>query len=283
LLVVTGIIGVLMGILFPALSRVRQQAAAVQCSTNLRALAAGWIMYADANRHVSCPGRLPTWGSPAGVYYIGDSSEYRPRWYELLGAMNGYYACKNPRNIEDDSWTIENRMFLCPSVPEWDNSRNYPYGYNYQFLGNARPRGNGSWINWPVMAVKISGGTVMAMDCMGTAAGKPKDQRMGHYNDGTKDAAAMGNKGWAVDPPRLLPTSDYADPQHRSPADRSGPDPRHSGRSNVAFCDGHVELMTPGDMGYSVNADGSIAASGADATNRLFSGTGHDDDPPSVH
>ena len=40
--------------------------------------------------------------------------------------------------------------------------------------------------------------------------------------------------------------------------------------------------LTLKDMGYLVNADGSIAANGPGTHNRLFSGSGEDADPPSV-
>jgi prepilin-type processing-associated H-X9-DG protein len=63
---------------------------------------------------------------------------------------------------------------------------------------------------------------------------------------------------------------------------RSGPDPRHSKKANVVFCDGHVELMAPQDMGYVVLPDGSMPAIDPKASNRLFSGSGRDDNPPEV-
>ena len=294
LLVVIGIIGLLMSILMPALSRARQQANAVQCMVRLRTLAQAWTMYADANTGVSCPGRMPTVGSLAngmpvpppagpGVYYLDNGNQYRPRWYELLGGVIKQFPCRSPRTTEDDSWTIDNPQFLCAAVPEWTNSRNYVYGYNHQFLGNPRPRADGRWVNWPVKATRIrSAETVMAMDSMGTAAGKPAKDRLGYYADGTKDEWAFANKGFLVDPPRLTAASDYADTQKRSPEHRSGPDPRHAGRANVAFCDGHVEALTPGDMGYVVREDGSVAANGPGTHNRMFSGTGQDEDPPPV-
>jgi len=150
---------------------------------------------------------------------------------------------------KDDTWTISNGWFLCPTVPEWINSRNYPYGYNYQFLGNARPKGgwaSGSrvWINYPVPSSRIraASDTVMITDSIGTAATKGRTLRQGYYADGTKDPDAVCNKGYLLDPPRLTNDSDRADVE--LPANyRSGPDARHAGKVNVAFCDGHVTAM----------------------------------------
>jgi prepilin-type processing-associated H-X9-DG protein len=229
------------------------------------------------------PGRLPRYNGPTSTYDLGEGEEYRPRWYELLGAYLKRYATKSPKKIEDDSWQVLDPFFLCPAVPDWTNSRNYPYGYNYQFLGNARFKPSGAWINYPVKSGRIKAAdTVMATDCMGTAAGKARRARTGYYADGTKDIFAWGNKGWSLDPPRLTPTSDYADPQQRAPANRSGPDPRHMRKANFAFCDGHVELKALQDVGYIVNYDESVAALDPRATNRYFSGSGRDDDPPPV-
>ncbi len=283
LLVVIGIIAVLMGILMPVLNKVRKQAVRTQCVTNLRTLGSGYFIYANDNRGMSCPGRLPADWAKHSVYFLGDGDQYRPRWYELMGVAMKKYPTKKFNVNQDDSWTIENPLFLCPSVPERNNSRNYCYGYNYQFLGNARRKPNGEWINFPVKVGGINAAsTVMALDCLGTAAGKPLGQRTGYYPDGVKDEYAICNKGWCVDPPRLTATSDYADPQHRLPVHRSGPDARHEGKVNVAFCDGHVDSLAVQDLGYIVNADGSIPVSGLGATNKMFSGSGRDDDPPPV-
>ena len=300
LLVVIGIIALLTGILLPVLGRVRQQAAATKCAANLRSLAQGWTLYADNHKGIVAAGRLPKYDGADSTYGMAEGEQYRPRWYELLGAQMKSYATRRVKPSEDDSWTIENSLFLCPAVPEWTNSRNYPYGYNYQYLGNARPfggswstietggGGTGSasirWIHYPVKASNIKAArTVMAADCMGTAAGKPLERRTVHLNDGTKDLYAWGNKAWALDPPRLTSRSDMADPEKRSPENRSGPDPRHGKKVNVAFCDGHVETLTVEEMGYVQRPDGSIAANGAGTHNRLFSGNGEDKDPPAAY
>ena len=289
LLVVIGIIALLIGILLPTLGRVRAQAQTAKCSAHLRGMAQAWQMY--VNQYKICvPGRLEKLTSGAADYSLGDGSDqYRPRWYELLGAQVRQFASETPKATEDDTWTIRNEWFLCPGAPEWINSRNYPYGYNYQYLGNARPRGSrtawGSkiWINYPVPTSRIRSAseTVMIADSLGTAATVAKTKRQGYYVDGTKDQDAVANKGYLLDPPRLTGDSDRADVE--LPANyRSAPDPRHSKKANVAFCDGHVELKSLQDLGYVVNDDGSVPTSGTGATNRLFAGTNRDDDPPSI-
>lgn len=287
LLVVIGIIALLISILLPVLGRVRQQGYATKCAANLHGMGQAWRMY-EAAFKICVPGRLEKLPAGAGQYGLGDGGdEYRPRWYELLGAQAGQYANKSPKATEDDTWQIDNEWFLCPAVLEKRNSRNYVYGYNYQFLGNARPKGGWSsgsrvWINYPVPTSRIRNNaeTVMAADSMGTAAGVAKTAREGYYEDGHKAQDAYQNKGYLIDPPRLTNDSDRADVE-LPPNYRSAPEERHMGKANVVFVDGHVQLMTLKEMGYAVDPDGTVLQNGNGATNRLFSGTGQDDDPPS--
>ncbi len=287
LLVVIGIIGVLVGILLPTLGKVRQQASAAQCASNLRQIATGWLMYATANNGCSPPGRAPFMPPPAtNIYNVGNGEYYRPRWFALIGVHAGMHPFSNPseRRDDTDNSLIDNPVFLCPAEPDWRNNRNNPFGYNFQFLGNMRFKATGGYINFPVKSTRIKAAqTVLCADAMGTAAGKPRAQRTAYRIDAFNDLFALGNHSWVLDPPRLTDTSDYTDQNNRTPEHRSAPDPRHRGKANVAFCDGHVEAMTLKDMGYVVNADGSVAANGPGTHNRLFSGSGEDADPPSVN
>jgi prepilin-type processing-associated H-X9-DG protein/prepilin-type N-terminal cleavage/methylation domain-containing protein len=286
LLVVIGIIGVLISILLPALSGVRKRASSLKCMTNLRTFGQAWQQYCNNNKGTCVPARLPTGGAPGGVFDLGVDRTYRPRWYELLGAELHMQANPHPSEVEDDKWTISNEVFLCPAELDYNNSRNYPYGYNYQFLGNARPvmSAQKGYINYPVKVSKIAGAkTIMASDCLGTAAGKSTADRTAYDVSGSHNPYARVNKGWCIDPPRLTGTSDYADPERREPADRSGPDARHQGKANVLFCDGHVEAMYPTDMGYVVRSDGSMPVNDPGVSNVMFSGNGTDLDPPSIY
>src|SRR4051812_46970703 len=105
LLVTIGIIGVLMSILLPALSRVRRQAEGTKCAANLHGMAQAATMYAAAYR-VYPPGRMEKLMPGAGQYGLGDGAdEYRPRWYELLGSQVKQFANATPKANEDDTWT----------------------------------------------------------------------------------------------------------------------------------------------------------------------------------
>lgn len=288
LLVVIGIIGLLVAILLPSLNKAREMADGIKCASNLRQIAIGWLMYANGNKGVACPGRPPNLPAPAtNVYGVGNGDQFRPRWFVTLGAESGIYAYDqpSPNKADDNTKNVDNAVFICPSEPERTNNRNYTYGYNHQFLGNARQKvASQGFINFPVKITSIrASDTVMAADAMGTAAGKPKSARKAYRADGGGDVNAVGNHAWSLDPPRLTATSDYCDDTNRAPAHRSAPDPRHNRRANVAFCDGHVEGMSLAQLGYVVNADESVAASAPAAHNRLFSGRGEDLDPPPIN
>ncbi|MCC7290623.1 MAG: prepilin-type N-terminal cleavage/methylation domain-containing protein [Phycisphaerales bacterium] len=291
LLVVIAIIGLLISILLPSLQAARRTSRTLRCGTNLRQIGIGWTIYADENHGHVVPGRPAKFADPnRNVYWVGNGLHFRPRWYVQMGAEAGFYAFQQPSPdpAQDNVKAVDGSdVFLCPEVPEWINNRNYAFGYNSQFLGNARFK-NGAeangFINFPVPIgrIRAAAGTVMAADAMGTAAGKEKRARTAFRADGGSDLFAVGNHAWSLDPPRLTATSDYCDDGNRAPEHRSAIHPRHGAKANAMYCDGHVGTETCATLGYQENDDGSIAANAEGAHNRMFSGTGQDDDPPSI-
>lgn len=300
LLVVISIIGTLIAILLPSLSAARRSAHGVVCASNLRQIATGWNMYAQKYDGAIVPGRVAKYQGSDNTYYVGNGYQYRPRWYIQIGAAAGFYAYDEPSTdpADDNTKTVDNRLFICPTKPDWINNRNYTYGYNYQFLGNSRFKvdaaGDGDanlgFINFPVKIdhLRSASKIVMVADTLGTAAtyaanaGQP-------YNVTGQDNQLneLGNHGWALDPPRLTVEGDFCDDKHRNEA-RSGPDPRHANKANFLFCDTHVAKLTPEEVGYSRRPDGSYPMPGDPSNddrshNFKFSTTGRDDDPPPIH
>ena len=282
LLVVIAIIAVLIGILLPALGSARQTSKTLLCLSNQRQLALGWSMYADDNRDVMVPGRAPNLpggtGNPDNIYEVGNGLKFRPTWITRIGGYVGVYAFTDP-SPEDGRQDYDNPVYVCPVTPEWTDERNGSYGYNYQFLGNSRVTA-GKYNNFPVSRAKIQdfSQTVMAGDCMGTAAAFAVSERHAYENDG-REENQLGNEGLNLDPPRLTDRSD------KCSDDRSAADPRHMKRTNMVFLDAHARTIDPAELGYATHGDGRVVEQ-AEGTlipnNRYFSGWASDRDPPDL-
>ncbi|MCL4222374.1 MAG: prepilin-type N-terminal cleavage/methylation domain-containing protein [Phycisphaerales bacterium] len=293
LLVVTAIIALLIGILLPALAAARESGRTIVCASRMRQVAAGWQIYANENHDISVPAQPGRYfPEELNLYDVGNGLHYRPRWFVLLGAAGGFYAYSQPSTDVSDEHSLPvdgSDVFLCPNAADWISTRNYGYGYNHQFLGNTRFRRNddpsSGLIRFPVRASSLDASiTVMAADSLGTAAGKPAALRTPNRADGSRDPQllAEGGHGYALDPPRMTTSCDYADIRSRSPEHRSGPHERHRGKANFSWCDGHVSTESATDVGYVKRGDGSFEAITDQATNARFSGRGIDLDPPSV-
>ena len=286
LLVTIAIIGILAAILLPTLGKARIHARGSKCSNNLRNVAAGWQMYADENEDVMLPGRfakLPGGkANPKNHYKLRNGMKYRPRWIAYMGVYVGADAFSNPRT-DSDRQDYDNQVFLNPLRDYWTDERNGAFGYNLQFLGNAR-KTNGKFHNYPVRTGKLShfSDTVMGATSLGTSAGFAEKDRKEYNNDG-KGYDEWGNHGWSLDPPRLTAESDRGTGDAGSP--RTAVDACYFDKAIVAFLDGHVASKTPEELGYVTLPDGKfvdLESSAVKPSNRYFSGRGKDFDPPAL-
>ena len=290
LLVVVAIIGLLISILLPSLAAARAQAKAAKCLSNLRVLGQGLVIYANTNRDVLPPGRLPkiddcnTWADIQG------GRKYRPTFVAMMSAsvaappFSDPQACGNTVDLYGEDGGRQNYsygVYVCPQVPEWTDERNGAYGYNYQFLGNSRLMDDAdltSYKNWPVQSTRIkdSARTVAAGDCMGTAASFPTNERV-EYENNARDAFRFGNEGFNLDPPRVDTAGGEMAGFDDSPQVRTSADPRHRGGAMMLWRDGHASRETLETLGYEVQEDGVVLMDGEHADNTKWTGGRADD------
>jgi prepilin-type processing-associated H-X9-DG protein len=294
LLVVIGIIFILLGMLLPAISMAKKKSKGTLCKSNMKQIMTGFTLYSDEHSGYMVAGRTRV----STAYDVGNGMKWRPRWYAQIGFSAKFYAFNVPDPLAagDNTQRIDNKIFVCPQEDPTttlfrDNGRNASYGYNFQFLGNARGKLSApttSYINWPrnINTVSAFGTTAAIADCLGTAGGKASAAR-GAYDailqGGTANGdSKIGNHAWALDPPRLIVgSSDFCNDSSRNAASRSAPYAVHSSKiANIAFADGHVEGITLEEAGYEVNGDGSIGING---DNKMFSGSGTDETPPDIN
>jgi prepilin-type N-terminal cleavage/methylation domain-containing protein/prepilin-type processing-associated H-X9-DG protein len=112
LLVVIGIISLLISILLPALTRAREHAKQVQCSSNLRQIGQAIIMYAnDNNGNVPVRTRKMTGGAYSG--------RYMPTQFFGPDRGNGWHGIDllvyPPKGFARQKYLMENEIFFCPS------------------------------------------------------------------------------------------------------------------------------------------------------------------------
>ncbi len=262
------ILSVIISILLPALSAARQAGQTAACLANMHRLGVSTVIYLDKSDGRFFPIRLST---ANGATYVNEFGAAQPRWQWFLGFELG--AIIDPPKDSGSPWgdsfstEMTNDYFVCPSLAGASRRdiRNGAYGYNYQYLGNARTETSPPlYDNFPVSENQINAPDLTVLIADSRGAGPDH-----------------GLHSYTLDPPRLAREKNAA---------RFGPntggiphspvETRHRGKAAVAFVDGHAETLTPPQLGYEVGSDGVVMPidnlEHPSPVNRLWTGRGED-------
>jgi prepilin-type N-terminal cleavage/methylation domain-containing protein len=298
LLTVIAILTLLIGILIPSLSASRQGAKANACLSKLKGIGTAFAVYLTENKDTFPPHRLKNPAPGSEVDYVNEYNRKHPRWQWFLETGFGpvidpkpFARLEAPFGDEGlgavlNGTTMTHDVFVCPSLDDErfsHDERNGAYGFNYQYLGNARTQSNPKvWDNFPVPShrIKSPAQTVLVADSRGAG---PRH----------------GAHSYTLDPPRLAteqhavqfgPDAAHVEGGHDPAVNAYSPvELRHRKRANVIVVDTHGESQTWWDLGYDAPSDSSDPNYGKifpvwDAetsisgkwSNRKWNGTGSD-------
>ena len=261
LLVVIGIIAILIAILMPALTKVRNQAMGVQCASNMRQIYAACLMFTNDNKqHLPRPsipaggedasnpevGKKCIWASPPdSVWGICDTS---------VGALATYIPSAQSRKQliwcpADNGETTRGGGAATSGDVDTPGGRNHSYSFNSQTMdpNDARRGGSGGMLlGVPINSVARPAERIYIYEEVA-----PNDSWCLLYdNTGSPQTNMEIGAMWRVDD---VPSGRHAGQKYinasRDLTIGSGEWLKWAkiGKGNFVFFDGHVEVLAPAE------------------------------------
>jgi prepilin-type N-terminal cleavage/methylation domain-containing protein/prepilin-type processing-associated H-X9-DG protein len=265
LLVVIAIIAILIGLLLPAVQKVREAAARVRCSNNLKQLG------------VAAHGYASTFGDNLPPFYnnqggtVGETQVF----VALLPHIEQnavYQSFGMPLNLQTAGTNIGHRAviktYVCPSDPTQGTGLNQGdwatgcYSANYQVFGNPQA-GDSAWgnaVGQPNIASTFPDGTsntlLFAEKYAQATSGHWNLWAHGGWNDSWAPIFGYGSANGAttyksgMDTPSPVPLVGPASIFLVKPANNQGPmamaSSAHTSGMNAGFADGSIRFLTQG-------------------------------------
>ena len=257
LLVVIGIIAIMISLLLPALNQVREKAMAIQCASNMKQVYSFCLMYSQENK-----GHLPRPG--INDPYVPNEQDRAPSAAEIENDSVVLYCQDGSGRMNYKGGVLwryfqgtevaKKALMLCPS----DRGETMTYGCSLTRVSHPDGRNFSYSQHAFVVAPKDpawGGGSPRKLPGVVLGSVKGPSERIYIFeelgpNDGwcLLQGSGSGTPGLNCDD---IPTARHQGLKFLNAKRVTNPTAaayRSSGRGNHVFFDGHVELLTPGEI-----------------------------------